>query len=123
MSVLPTRLAMASTAAVSRASSLATSAMPSLFSEAMPFSSMSVANTLAPSRANASAQARPMPAAAAVTKARLPLRRSDMGVSLFRSPSTILVSFKKDVDARHKAGHDDVFGGSAPLNDYPSPPR
>ena len=41
-------------------------------------SSMSVANTVAPSRAKAMAQARPMPAAAAVTKARLPFRRSDM---------------------------------------------
>src|SRR6201987_6430133 len=82
MSILPTRPAIAATSALLRASSRATSATPSLLSEARPFSSMSVATTLAPSRAKASAQARPMPAAAAVTKARLPLRRSDMGYSL-----------------------------------------
>jgi hypothetical protein len=39
---------------------------------------MSVANTVAPSRAKATAQARPIPTAAAVTKARLPFRRSDI---------------------------------------------
>jgi hypothetical protein len=39
---------------------------------------ISVAMTVAPSRANAMAQARPMPAAAAVTTARLPFRRSDI---------------------------------------------
>src|SRR4051812_2699071 len=78
MSVLPARLAMAATAAVSRASSFATSAMPSLLSAVSLASSMSVANTVAPSRAKATAQARPIPTAAAVTKARLPFRRSDM---------------------------------------------
>src|SRR5882724_549635 len=78
MSVLPARLAIAATAALSRASSFATSAMPSLFSAASLPSSISVANTVAPSRANATAQARPIPTAAAVTKARLPFRRSDM---------------------------------------------
>ena len=50
-----------------RTSSRAVSAMPSLARVAMPLSSMSVAITVAPSRANAMAQARPMPAAAAVT--------------------------------------------------------
>src|SRR6478735_6147719 len=78
MSVWPARLAMAVTAAVSRTSSFATSAMPSLLSAASLPSSMSVANTVAPSRAKATAQARPIPTAAAVTKARLPFRRSDM---------------------------------------------
>jgi hypothetical protein len=39
---------------------------------------MSVAITVAPSRANAIAHARPMPAAAAVTTARFPFSRSDM---------------------------------------------
>src|SRR6266700_538958 len=73
---------MAATAAVSRTSSRAVSDTPSLARDARAFSSMSVANTLAPSRANASAQARPMPTAAAVTNARLPFRRSDMEVSL-----------------------------------------
>src|SRR5450432_330925 len=82
MSTGPTRFAIALTAEVSRASSRATSVTPSLASAARPFSSISVANTLAPSRANAMAQARPMPAAPAVTKARLPLRRSDMFFSL-----------------------------------------
>ena len=38
----------------------------------MPFSLMSVAITVAPSRANAIAQVLPMPAAAAVTTARFP---------------------------------------------------
>ncbi|MHC2579560.1 hypothetical protein ACVI1J_008298 [Bradyrhizobium diazoefficiens] len=42
----------------------------------MPLSLMSVAITVAPSRANAMAHARPMPAAAAVMTARFPLRRS-----------------------------------------------
>jgi hypothetical protein len=37
-----------------------------------------VAITVAPSRANAIAHARPMPAAAAVTTARFPFNRSDM---------------------------------------------
>src|ERR1700709_780309 len=81
MSILPTRLAIAATAAVSRASSFATSATPSLASAARPFSSMSVAKTWAPSRAKARALARPMPAAPAVTNARLPLRRSPMSYS------------------------------------------
>jgi hypothetical protein len=78
MSTLPTRLAKALTSAVLRTSSLATSAMPSLVRPAMPASLMSVAMTVAPSRANAMAHARPMPAAAAVTTARFPLRRSAM---------------------------------------------
>src|SRR5215470_14338089 len=81
MSVLPTRLAKASTSAVLRTSSRAVSAMPSVASVARPFSSTSVAITVAPSRANAMAQARPMPAAAAVTTARLPFRRSEIQVS------------------------------------------
>ena len=68
---------------LSRASSFATSATPSPLSAAKPFSSRSVANTLAPSRAKAIAEARPMPAAAAVTKARLPLRRLDMHFSRY----------------------------------------
>src|SRR5262249_10352917 len=67
---------------------LATSAMPSPLSGARPFSSISVANTAAPSRAKASAQARPIPALAAVTKARLPLRRSDI---FFFSFSTLVI--------------------------------
>src|ERR1700723_2189810 len=41
-------------------------------------SSISVANTCAPPRANISAQARPMPCAAAVMRIFLPVRRSDM---------------------------------------------
>src|SRR5438105_2153396 len=81
MSVLPARLAMAATAALSRTSSFATSAIPSLLSAASLASSISVANTVAPSRAKATAQARPIPTAAAVTNARLPFRRSDMKVS------------------------------------------
>src|SRR3984957_4376541 len=81
MSTLPTRLAIAATAAVSRTSSFATSDTPSLASTARPFSSMSVANTVAPSRAKAIAEARPIPAAPAVTNARLPFRRSDMAFS------------------------------------------
>jgi hypothetical protein len=68
--------------ALSRASSFATSAMPSLFSAASLPSSISVANTVAPSRAKATAQARPIPTAAAVTNARLPFRRSDMLFSI-----------------------------------------
>src|SRR5580692_12165267 len=82
MSMPPTRLARPATEEVSRASSRATSAIPSLARSANPFSSMSVAKTLAPSRAKAIADARPMPAAAAVTNARLPFRRSDMFFSL-----------------------------------------
>src|SRR6202790_3261533 len=81
MSILPTRRAIASTAALSRTSSRATSDPPSLASSARPFSSMSVANTVAPSRAKAMAQARPMPIAPAVTKARLPFNRSDIQIS------------------------------------------
>src|SRR4051794_398994 len=82
MSMLPTRFAVPATAAVSRTSSRATSDTPSSLSEARPFSSISVAKTLAPSRAKAMAQARPMPAAPAVTNARLPLRRSPIYLSL-----------------------------------------
>src|SRR3954447_26242805 len=82
MSTLPTRLAMAFTAAVSRTSSRATSDTPSFASCARPFSSISVAKTVAPSRENAIAQARPIPAAPAVTNARLPLRRSPIYFSL-----------------------------------------
>ncbi len=48
MSTLPTRLAIAATAALSRTSSRATSDTPSLASSASPFSSMSVAKTVAP---------------------------------------------------------------------------
>src|SRR6266436_2801732 len=85
MSVLPARLAIAATAALSRASSLPTSAMPSLLRSASFASSISVANTVAPSRAKATAQARPIPTAAAVTNARLPFRRSDISFSLEQS--------------------------------------
>src|SRR6185369_1416197 len=74
--------AVAITAAVSRTSSRATSDTPSLVSGARPFSSISVAKTVAPSRANAMAHARPIPAAPAVTNARLPLRRSPIHISL-----------------------------------------
>src|ERR1700688_2551310 len=88
ISIGPTRLAIAATAAVSRTSSRATSDTPSLASAARPFSSISVANTVAPSRANAMAEARPMPAAPAVTNARLPLRRSDMSFLPFNSLSS-----------------------------------
>src|ERR1700704_3314635 len=82
MSTLPTRFAIAVTALLSRTSSRDVSAIPSLASGAIPFSSISVANTVAPSRAKAIAQARPIPAAPAVTNARLPLRRSPMQISL-----------------------------------------
>src|SRR3954452_10751479 len=82
MSTLPTRLAVALTAAVSRTSSRATSDTPSLASWASRLSSISVAKTVAPSRAKANAQARPIPAAPAVTNARLPLRRSPIYFSL-----------------------------------------
>src|SRR5260370_16922268 len=85
MAVLPARLAMAATAALSRASSFAISAMPSFLRSASLLSSMSVANTVAPSRAKATAQARPIPTAAAVTNARLPFRRSDISFSLEQS--------------------------------------
>jgi hypothetical protein len=78
MSTGPTRPAIAATASLSRTSSRAVSATPSLPSSARFFSSMSVAITVAPSRAKATAQARPIPTAAAVTNARLPLRRSDI---------------------------------------------
>src|SRR6185436_12023533 len=78
MSIFPMRLAKASTSAVLRTSSRAVSAMPSLPRVAMPLSLMSVAITVAPSRANAIAHARPMPAAAAVTTARFPFSRSDI---------------------------------------------
>src|SRR5437868_7626033 len=82
MSIVPTRLAIATMAAVSRTSSRATSDTPSLVSGARPVSSISVAKTVAPSRANAMAHARPIPAAPAVTNARLPLRRSPIHISL-----------------------------------------
>src|SRR5947209_1885684 len=83
ISTVPARFAMASTAAVSRTSSFATLATPPLFNAARFSSSTSVANTPAPSRAKASAQARPMPTAAAVTNARLPFRRLDIWFLLF----------------------------------------
>src|SRR6266700_656325 len=82
---------MAATAAVSRTSSRAVSDPPSLARDARAFSSMSVANTLAPSRANASAQARPIPAAAAVTNARLPFRRSDISPAPLNRRGVIFV--------------------------------
>src|SRR3984957_7668487 len=82
ISTPPTRLAIAATAALSRTSRRATSLTPSLARSANAFSSMSVAKTLAPSRAKAIADARPTPAAAAATNARLPFRRSDMFFSL-----------------------------------------
>src|SRR3954467_5136386 len=78
MSTVPARLAIASTAAVSRTSSFATLATPSCFNSASFSSSISVANTSAPSRAKAAAQARPIPTAPAVTNARLPFRRLDI---------------------------------------------
>src|SRR6185437_13457097 len=90
MSMVPVRAAMAATASLSRTSSLATSETPSLPSSARPFSSMSVAITVAPSRAKAVAQARPIPTAAAVTNARLPLRRSDIWIYIARTASMII---------------------------------
>src|SRR5260370_33070078 len=78
MSVLPARWARAATSALSRASRFAISAMPSFSRSRRLLSSVAVANTVAPSRAKATAQARPVPTAAAVTNARLPFRRSDM---------------------------------------------
>src|SRR5262245_38971675 len=63
-------------AAVSRASSRRHSATPCACKPAMPASLRSLAITVAPSRAKAMAVARPMPAADAVQKASLPLRRS-----------------------------------------------
>ena len=50
-----------------------------------PATSMSVAMTRAPSRAKASAVARPMPAAAAVNNAALPANRPAIWLSSFRS--------------------------------------
>src|SRR6202022_57466 len=81
MSIGPKRFAMAATAELSRTSSRATSDTPPLESAASPFSSISVATTVAPSRAKAIAEARPMPAAPAVTHARLPFRRSPIYLS------------------------------------------
>ena len=61
-----------------------------LLSVASLLSSMSVANTVAPSRAKAIAQARPMPAAAAVTNARFPFRRSDMFFSFIHCDYSVI---------------------------------
>src|SRR6185295_18934791 len=77
-STAPSRLASASIAAVSRASSAISSATPASSRPARPALLRSLAITRAPSRAKAMAVARPMPAAAAVQKATLPLRRSAM---------------------------------------------
>src|SRR4051812_36440212 len=74
--MVPTLLAIATTAALSRTSSGSASAMPLPESSESPFASMSVAMTWAPSRANANADALPIPAAAAVTNARLPFNLS-----------------------------------------------
>src|SRR5579864_7483751 len=112
ISIPPTRLAIADTAALSRTSRRAMSLMPSAASAASPFSSTSVAKTLAPSRAKAIADARPMPAAAAVTKARLPFRRSDMVFlpSDFwchtRALTRVSIFFSKAMDRRIKSGDD-----------------
>jgi hypothetical protein len=82
MSVLPARLAMAATGALSRTSSLPTSAMPSLLQGGELASSMSVAN-------HGRAFARKSHRAGAADadggggdEARLPFRRSDMFFSL-----------------------------------------
>ena len=126
MSILPTRLAKALTSAVLRTSSRAVSAMPSLPSVAMPLSLMSVAITVAPSRANAMAQARPMPAAAAVTTARFPFSRSD----IFRCSLIFLSSLR---GAKRRANPYSATGYGFGLrfarndgddaNDYPAPRR
>src|SRR5215471_6817268 len=76
----PSRLAIASIAVVSRASSATHWATPASSRPAMAVSSRSLATTLAPSRAKASAVARPMPLADAVQKASLPLSRSVMRI-------------------------------------------
>src|SRR5262245_29394906 len=78
-SMVPTLRASSVTAELSRTSSGTTSAMPPPERSESPFASMSVATTWAPSRAKASADARPIPAAAAVTNARLPFNRSATG--------------------------------------------
>jgi hypothetical protein len=76
MSISPASAAAARIAAKSRASRTRVEIDGISFaSDASPAASMSVATTLAPSRANASALARPMPAAAAVTNARFPCSR------------------------------------------------
>src|SRR5215813_4552216 len=74
--MVPTLRAISATAALSRTSSGTASAMPLPERSESPFGSMSVATTWAPSRAKAKADALPIPAAAAVTNARLPFNRS-----------------------------------------------
>jgi hypothetical protein len=117
MSTVPTRLAMASTAALSRTSSFATSDTPSCFKSASFSSSMSVANTSAPSRAKATAQARPIPIAPAVTNARLPFRRLDiyfLRLLLFVIPGRAL---RANPESRSRCAVLD--SGSAPKRAHP----
>src|SRR5207247_8297603 len=75
------------------ASSFTHSAMPTSFRPESPASLRSLAITFAPSRAKATAVARPMPAAEAVQKASLPLSRSVMlGVlpqQMFQRPTLL----------------------------------
>src|ERR1700733_119406 len=83
MSTSPISRASASTASFERTSSLRLS----VSSPARPPTSMSVATTRAPSRAKASAVARPMPAAAAVSNATLPANRPAMWAAPSQSRS------------------------------------
>ena len=76
MSTGPYFLAIASTASVERTSSPSVTATPWSLRSAISSGLRSVAITSAPSRAKASAVARPIPAPAAVRNARLPLSRS-----------------------------------------------
>jgi hypothetical protein len=73
---------------------------------------MSVAITCAPSRANAIAVARPIPAAAAVTKARLPFSRSVIqfipvfSFAVIARLDPAIHPFRRRMDARVKPAHD-----------------
>src|SRR5260370_34972 len=91
---------------------------------------MSVANTRAPSRAKAAAAQRPMPAAPAVTNARLPFRRSPMSFSL--SFSFVIPGRDEVANPESITTIGSMDSGPAPsgasrnddlANDYPAPRR